>query len=80
MSTILIGTKYKELTPEEMEVYDNQSSKDKVRYEKEMENYTPPDADSDDDEDDEVSSKASGKKSAGKKPAKEKAKKDPNAP
>lgn len=76
----LVGQKYKELTTEEKEVYDNQASEDKERYEKEMENYTPPDADSDDDEDDDVSSKASGKKSAGKKPAKEKAKKDPNAP
>ena len=76
----LVGQKYKELTTEEKEVYDNQASEDKERYEKEMENYTPPDADSDDDEDDDMSSKASGKKSAGKKPAKEKAKKDPNAP
>ena len=76
----LVGQKYKELTTEEKEVYDNQASEDKERYEKEMENYTPPDADSDDDEDDDVSSKASGKKTAGKKPAKKKVKKDPNAP
>jgi len=75
----LVGQKYKELTAEGKEVYDKQAAADKQRYEKEMENYTPPDADSDDDDDD-VSSKASGKKTAGKKPAKKKAKKDPNAP
>jgi len=38
----LIAKKYKELDAEEREVYEDLARKDKKRYEKEMENYSPP--------------------------------------
>ena len=65
-----ISKKYKELTSEGKVKYEDLAKKDKRRYEKEMENYTPPSDDDEDDDDD------GGKKSKKKKGAK----KDPNAP
>jgi len=70
----LIGQKYKALTDEEKEKYNNMAAKAKIKYEKQMANYTPPPPDSDSDSDDET------KKSSSSSKKKKKAKKDPNEP
>jgi structure-specific recognition protein 1 len=68
----LIGQKYKALTVEEKQKYNDQAVEAKAKYEKAMANYTPPEPESDDSDDDATKKSASSKK--------KKAKKDPNAP
>ena len=65
-----VGKEYKLLTAEEKVVYDEKAATDKVRYQKQMANYTPPSDDGDSDSGSDT--KPKGKK---KRP-----KKDPNAP
>lgn len=65
-----IAEKYKELTEDEKSKYEDMAATDRQRYEREMENYTPPsdDSDSDSDSDSDVPKR------------KKRKKKDPNAP
>merc|ERR1711971_187611 len=65
-----IAEKYKELTGDEKSKFEDMAAKDRERYEREMENYTPPsdDSDSDSDSDSDVPKR------------KKRKKKDPNAP
>ena len=65
----LLGVAWKALEEGDKTEWNDKAAEDKVRYKKEMEDYTPPsdDDDSDDSSEDE-------------KPKKKKAKKDPNAP
>lgn len=65
----LLGEEWKKLSDEDKAPYEEQAEEDKERYQKEMEDYTPPSDDDDSDSDD----------GGGKKKAK-RAKKDPNAP
>lgn len=64
----LLGEEWKKLSDNDKVEYEQKAEEDKKRYQKEMENYTPP-SDDDNDSDD----------GGGKKKAK-RAKKDPNAP
>ena len=64
----LLGVAWKALEEGDKTEWNDKAAEDKLRYEKEMEDYTPP---SDDDSDD---------SSEDEKPKKKKAKKDPNAP
>jgi hypothetical protein len=66
----LLGEEWKKLSDEDKAPYEEQAEEDKQRYQKEMEDYTPPSDDDDSDSDD---------GGGGKKKAK-RAKKDPNAP
>ena len=67
-----MGAEWKKLDAEQKAKWEDKAAKDKVRYQKEMEDYTPPsDDESDGDSDD-------GK--AAKKQKAKRAKKDPNAP
>lgn len=68
----LVGAAFKALDSEEIVKYEALAKQDKKRYEREMADYEPPEADSDDDSDD--------VKGKGKSTEKPKAKKDPNAP
>ncbi len=63
----LVGQKYKELSSDQMAIYEVKVKKDKERYNNEMANYDAPS-----DGDDDVEKRSKGKK--------KKAKKDPNAP
>ena len=65
----LLGVAWKALEEGDKTEWNDKAAEDKLRYKKEMEDYTPPsdDDDSDDSSEDE-------------KPKKKKAKKDPNAP
>ena len=68
----LVSAEWKKLSDEQKVMYEDKAKKDKIRYQKEMEDYTPPSDDGSDDDSD------GGK--ADKKPKTKKAKKDPNAP
>lgn len=65
----LVGVAWKEVGDDEKAKFEKMAEKDKARYEKEMEGYTPPSDDESGDDSD-----------ADKKPKAKKAKKDPNAP
>jgi hypothetical protein len=74
MQSKLVGNAFKALNSEEIVKYEALAKQDKKRYEREMANYEPPEADSDDESDDGGKDKGKG---SGKKAKK---KKDPNAP
>ncbi|KAL3792936.1 hypothetical protein ACHAW5_006843 [Stephanodiscus triporus] len=75
----LVGAAWKELSDGDKAEWEEKAKQDKVRYKKEMENYSAPSDDDDSDEDsgDDDSDNAKAKK---KKPKAKRAKKDPNAP
>mmetsp|Transcript_41747 Transcript_41747/g.87604 ORF Transcript_41747/g.87604 Transcript_41747/m.87604 type:complete len:207 (+) Transcript_41747:284-904(+) len=67
----LLSAEFKEISESERARWDQLAVEDKERYQREMEDYEPPSADSDSDSDD---------SDAPKKRKKKKKKKDPNAP
>lgn len=70
----MVGEAWKELGESEKAVWNEKAKKDKLRYQKEMENYSAP---SDNDSSDDDSDGGKGKKTKAKSKS---AKKDPNAP
>ena len=62
-----MGDEWKKLDDDDKEEWNQMAKKDKARYQKEMESYTPP-SDDDDSDDDSDSDGEKGKKPKAKKP------------